>query len=267
MNIKKILVTPEMAKNYLLNCNHHNRPLNQSRVQSYCNDILKGNWKEDTGELIKFSKTGKLLDGQHRLAAIVKTGVSIHFHICFDLQEEIFDVLDTGKARGGKDVFSIQGIKNAALTAAIIQKNFALKNTGFKSGKDKSLSNSELLKIYNQRPSYWDEKANISLSFYKKFNTVISPTLIGGYLSVFEEKDALISNDFFEQLCTGRNITNITIELLRNRLIQNRISKTSNLSTKLINALIIKTWNAYRLNKEIKTLKFDEKVEEFPQIL
>ena len=71
MNITKKLITPSIAKG-LLESNTKNRGINELVVSRYANDILKGNWKEDTGEAIKISKMNIILDGQHRLCAIVK---------------------------------------------------------------------------------------------------------------------------------------------------------------------------------------------------
>ena len=111
MKIEKILITPTMAKE-LLEKNINNRNVKQPVVARYAKDMIAGKWKQDTAELIKISKTGLILDGQHRLLAIVKANVSIYFHIASELEDNIFDVLDTGSIRNSCDVFNIQNIKN-----------------------------------------------------------------------------------------------------------------------------------------------------------
>jgi hypothetical protein len=267
MVISKKLVSPEDAKNWLDNCNSGNRSVNQHRVTSYVNDILNSNWKEDTGECIKFSKKGKLLDGQHRLLAILKSGISINLHIASDLEDSIFNVIDTGKSRGGKDAMKIAGVSAYAQLSSIIQKYNTLKIGGYKSDKGKSLSNSELLKIYNLTPTYWDEKVNYAIKQKNKFNNIISNTSIGGFSAIFDDKDVITSRMFFEELCTGRDITNESVDALRNRLIKEKVSKINKLSKKVETAFFIKTWNAYRLGKEFKILKFDENIENFPTII
>lgn len=62
-------VTPEMAKEYL-KLNTSNRTLRTSKVRAYARDMLNGTWQL-TGQGITISKDGVLLDGQHRLEAIV----------------------------------------------------------------------------------------------------------------------------------------------------------------------------------------------------
>ena len=62
----------------LLKANSTNRELRNHVVEGYVDQMKKGQWREDTGETIKISKTGRLLDGQHRLNAIVKFGSGFH---------------------------------------------------------------------------------------------------------------------------------------------------------------------------------------------
>jgi hypothetical protein len=267
MDIEKILVTPSLAKLWLETRNEGNRNVNENRVTAYVNEITKGNWKEDTGELIKFSKEGRLLDGQHRLKAVFKSGVSVAFHIAKNLEDSVFQVIDTGKPRGGSDAMKIAGIKHYTQLSSIMQKYNLLSKGMHKGGKGVTLSNTEIINLYNSRPNYWNEKVIHSVRQKAKFNNIISTTLIGGFSAVFDEKDLIKSISFFEELCYGKQVTNNTVNLLRDKLIQKRISKTHSLSLKSETAYIIKAWNAYRLGKEFKILKFDENIENFPTII
>ena len=126
MNIAKKLITPSYAKQ-LLESNTKNRSVNEIIVNRYAKDIMEGNWKEDTGEAIKISKTNVVLDGQHRLYAIVKANTSAYLHIITDLDDSVFDVLDTGKPRSAVDVFKIQGIKHENTIPSIIIRYKTLK--------------------------------------------------------------------------------------------------------------------------------------------
>lgn len=267
MEITKKLVTPFMAEKWLNDCNLDNRRLNAERVQSYVNDILLGNWLEDTGESIKFDKNQILLDGQHRLAAIIKSNKSLNLHVITGLENSVFKVLDTGKPRGGNDALTIHGVKNSSDLASILQKYNMLKLNSIKGNKRISLSNTQLINLYKNNEVYWADKANYSGLYYKKFNKVLSKSFIGAFSAIFDEKNINKSKSFFEELCTGRNITNETINILRDKLIRDKISKVNKLSYKAYYAFIIKTWNAYILEKEFKILKFDENVEDFPNIL
>src|SRR6185369_8200893 len=98
MKISEKLITPLLAEHYLTK-NTTNRRVTQTNVDYLTDQMRKGLYKENTGETIKFSRSGKLIDGQHRLLAIVKSGKSFKFTIAEDLEDNVFHVLDTGKTR------------------------------------------------------------------------------------------------------------------------------------------------------------------------
>ena len=106
LEFKKELITPSRAKE-LLEANINNRRVKNEVVNRYAQDILAGRWKEDTGEVIKISKSGIVLDGQHRLYAIVKSNTPIFLHIAYGVDDSVSDVLDTGSVRSATDVFRL----------------------------------------------------------------------------------------------------------------------------------------------------------------
>jgi hypothetical protein len=128
MEINKILITPEYALELLSN-NTGNRRVKEQVVARYVKDMLAGTWKEDTGELIKIAKDGTILDGQHRLLAIVKSGVEISLHVATGLSNEIFSVIDTGASRNASDTLFVSSIENSTIISRSI--NFYESNMGF----------------------------------------------------------------------------------------------------------------------------------------
>lgn len=76
ISITPILVTPEKAAVWIGN-NPHNRPAKQSRVAELAEFMKQGKWIENTDFPIEVLDTGELLNGQHRLTAIMQSGVSL----------------------------------------------------------------------------------------------------------------------------------------------------------------------------------------------
>ena len=70
MKIDMIYMTPQKAAYYLAN-NHGNRTLRKSTVRSYAADMKAGQWR-CTHQAIAIDANGNLLDGQHRLAAVIE---------------------------------------------------------------------------------------------------------------------------------------------------------------------------------------------------
>jgi len=69
---KEILITPDLAKKYL-SMSEGNRPLQKARIEGYVRDLQNGRWY--LGDTIKFDENGILIDGHHRLNAIVWSGI------------------------------------------------------------------------------------------------------------------------------------------------------------------------------------------------
>jgi len=80
------------------------------------NQMLAGQWKL-TGDSIKFNGSS-LIDGQHRLQAIVRSGVTVKCLVVRNLARDVFDVLDTGRSRQAGDVLSGYGYPNVYLLAS-----------------------------------------------------------------------------------------------------------------------------------------------------
>lgn len=84
MRASVIKVTPILAKAWLEQ-NKSNRSLRPQRVNQYARDMKAGKWNL-TGQGITFAEDGSLLDGQHRLNAIVVANVSVYMLVVFDAE-------------------------------------------------------------------------------------------------------------------------------------------------------------------------------------
>ena len=86
------LITPAIAKVLLAN-NNKNRTLVISGVRKWAEALKSGDW-EDNGETIKVADTGELNDGQHRLTAVVETGIPLATFVAFGLSRESRKTVD-----------------------------------------------------------------------------------------------------------------------------------------------------------------------------
>jgi hypothetical protein len=266
MEIKKLLLTPTIAKQYL-ESNVNNRNVKNRLVTQYANDMINGRWKIDTGETIKISKSGTILDGQHRLLAVIKANLPVYFHIVTDLEESVFDVLDTGSKRNASDVFKIKGAKMDNTLPSIIS-FYNMLHHGRKYNRDKKgdSTNSALLEQYLKDEQFWYKLGLRTMSWYDAFAKILPPSFIGGFYAYLIDKNEIKAYEFMNQLCTGINIQNDTIYMLRNKLMQDKMS-IRKMDVNVRVALVIKTWNSYIKNQNIKILKFDHIREEFPEAI
>lgn len=127
-------VDPALAMRWLA-ANESNRPISAEQVKRYAADMKRGDWKT-THQGIAFDRSGVLLDGQHRLRAVVKAGVTVPMVVFRDCDRDTFDRLDVGKKRTAADALAIDGVESARTIAAIARSLVAF---GF---KDSSVTDS-----------------------------------------------------------------------------------------------------------------------------
>ena len=105
MEAKVQTITPEIARQMLIH-NGANRKLRQPRVEKYANDMRNGNWHL-TGQAITFAKDGKLLDGQHRLSAVILADTPVDFLVVTDADSVA--TYDCGLSRSIADQLYLSG--------------------------------------------------------------------------------------------------------------------------------------------------------------
>jgi len=103
-------ITPEKAK-AMLAANTGNRKLRENHVAALARDIAAGNWQLN-GDAIRFNCDGTLIDGQHRLAAVVKSSTPIQSLVVEGIDIGAKATIDTGAKRSAGDYFGFNGIKD-----------------------------------------------------------------------------------------------------------------------------------------------------------
>jgi hypothetical protein len=98
-------LTPSMAARWLEG-NTHNRPINQGHVERLACEMKSGRWRV-THQGLAFSPGGRLLDGQHRLWAIVMADVPVKTRVFFNEPSENIECYDGGLVRTSADRMSL----------------------------------------------------------------------------------------------------------------------------------------------------------------
>ena len=110
---KVITITPDMAKEMLEKNIKTNRRLNHEVVRKYARIMKAGGWNL-THQGIAFDAKGNLIDGQHRLEAIVAANVPITMMVTYGVEHvdgEAFTI-DTGAKRTTLNIIQISGIND-----------------------------------------------------------------------------------------------------------------------------------------------------------
>ncbi len=95
-----------------------NRPVSSAQVKKYSEMMKQGHWMLN-GESIIYAN-GKLIDGQHRLNAVIQSKTPLTVIMVEIGNEFAFRTLDQGKKRNNSDILSIAGYKSTHLLAAAL---------------------------------------------------------------------------------------------------------------------------------------------------
>jgi len=261
MRTEILKVTPKMAAEFLSK-NNNNRKISKTVVRRYSTQMENNEWLLSPDGL-SFDLDGNIVNGQHRLSAVIESKKTINFIVTHDVPKGIFAIIDTGKNRSGGDVLSILKIKNSNITAACVRRHIMLSknselNATTTGRTSRSITNQNIIKAYNTNNLLYDELVRYSISLYSKVRIygVSDTAAIMSTLIIDKEhsKDDVLS--FFKQLFTGYDVSNYTITLLREKLLKNLYSKVK-LTSRAKNMLVKKTWNCYVSGKELKVLQLD----------
>jgi hypothetical protein len=110
------IITPEFAER-LLERNTSNRNLRRDHVNTLARDMSEGAWRLNN-DAICIANDGTLLNGQHRLNAIIKAGKPIKMLVAEGFSPETYKVLDGGAKRSVADQLNITNELAATLKLA-----------------------------------------------------------------------------------------------------------------------------------------------------
>jgi hypothetical protein len=116
--------TPGMAALLFHDHNSQNRKWIYATTLDYERQMRSGDW-EFTNNAIGFNATGPMIDGQHRLAAVALSGVSMVFAVAFGLDLKAVEVIDTGRRREAATAIHIlqhKDMPEASLKADVVRK-------------------------------------------------------------------------------------------------------------------------------------------------
>lgn len=95
--------------------NDNNRNINYAKVKKMAKDMKEGHW-DTTHQGIAIASDGTLVDGQHRLLAIVESGVTVRMNVTFNASKSQHIESATKCIKKA----TLPGLNSAGTTAAII---------------------------------------------------------------------------------------------------------------------------------------------------
>lgn len=259
-------ITPVLAEEYLRH-NTKNRQLRKNLVSFYAEQMRKGQWMLN-GEAIIFNEQGTLVDGQHRLAAVIEADKGIDMLVVRNADKDSFATIDSGVSRKVQDTFYVKGIPSASGVSAIIGRYLRLvaglsigkKVTGRKDAN--AMSRQDLLLEYAKDEDFWQEIVRFADSGYAMLR-ILAKSEIGGYVSYLIKSkghDRDVVYGFFDELLRKDIPTSPMIAALRRRLINDRTA-TTHMGAVYRQQLITKIWNYHIQGKSTTYMRWNEEQE------
>jgi len=259
MKIDVQTITPADAVTLLASA-APNRKYIRRRVAALADEMRNGVWRED-GAPLKIDWHGRLLDGQHRLLAVVEADMPIDFVVISGLDPAAQLVMDTGKPRSLVDHLHIHEVPNARAAAAATrflwdyEQGVLAWRGDVKKRPYPTLP--QTASLYEKRASDIQDGVAQAQSVFRYIR--MSKAVLAGMWPVLAPIDFDDASEFYDRL--ARKIMDgaliDSVEVLSKRMNnQNRASYGGTLGIRVQAAFFIKAWNSYRRGESISRLVF-----------
>jgi len=261
-------IDPELAE-LLLGRMIDNRRVRRPKVLQFAADMKAGLWRV-TGEAIKLTEDGQVIDGEHRLRAIIESGVSIETLVVHGAQIDDRVAMDSGTSRTLTDHLRFLGVERPTdLAAALIALQDRHQRSPFRSGPGSSSATSrqEFLLLLDANPRLPDSvMATSKVARLLRLPRGLCAALHYDMVAL-DPDDA---DDFWARLHSGAEMhAQHPVLVLRRRLEGNAATIGRKFDRITIHAYMIKGWNAYRDGRDITVIRWTRggaHPEEFPTL-
>lgn len=238
-----VTVTPKQAADWLETTNGHNRSLSTRYVDRLTQAFERGEYLF-TGDTVKFDTEGNLIDGQHRLAAVVQYSKPLPMLLVEDLPFEVIHVIDAeARSRSLGDVLRIGGMKNAKALAAVIKTLWPMEIRGLpESGGDQRLTVQQALEFIDRRPSL--EQSTVEGRRLAAVDAnPLTAAEFGAFWDILTVANPREAIDFIENVAFGGGERNGNAVIVRRRIHKHMLTEQHR-SKVYVMTLFTKAWNA-----------------------
>ncbi len=260
-------ITPEMADAWL-RYNTHNRSIRPTYVDQLAHAMSSGQW-ELNGQSISFSTNPTVLvDGQHRLCAVVKSGVTIQSVVVRGIDLQAQRTIDVGPGRTFADVLTWAGESSTTVLASALAALHRYRTGGWARNTASRPTFDDMLQLLADHPVIRQSVRKAEALRHGIGRSPSGPNAATHY--VMWEQSHIDADVFFDRLATGADLSATDPIYMLRRILISEATAQKRMTTRHRMALTIKAWNAWITGAEMKLLKFSPggaNPESFPVIL
>lgn len=246
-------VTPDQATTWLAENNTHNRTLREGKVSQYARDMAAGHWQFN-GDPVRFAADGTLLDGQHRLSAVIRSGVTVPMVVIWGLARATQETMDIGAVRTMADALRLRGAEDSKYLAAIARRLVMFDNGSFTDNGKVSPSFAEMHEFIEKESSL-SRAVEIARRTHSA-RVPMAPSVIGSAYHVCSRLDVPSAELFYvTQLidCVGLREGDPARVLLRRFQVESAAGRNMHPDDGFRYAIL--AWNHFRAGRQISKLQ------------
>ena len=256
-------VTPQLAEEWI-GKNVHNRVIRERPVAAYARDMAAGRWML-SGETIKFAVDGSLLDGQHRLHAVIRADTPVEMLVVRGVEPAAQEVMDSGVARTAGDAIRLRGDTSHYTAVAAAARMCVLVESGRSiDGGGMRVTTPEMLEFIDANPAL---VTAVDMATAYRSHIDIPYSVLSYAVWRLSQVDFDACNLFITRVADKTDLTKgDSILALINRLAEirrngRRASRSDYLS------LLFRAWNYWRDGRQVTSLPLTTRGESIPEPL
>lgn len=253
-NAWRVLMTPQLAQKIIDRNTGTNRSLSIPTIRRYARQITDGQFRM-THQGISLTSNGNIIDGAHRLHAIIMAGEAVWLRVFIDEPQENFAYVDNGRSRQALQFISgpntaarqgaarIIGVLAGTTDATTISQGLV--------GNNASVANiiatveawPEMLDLAPQCSRVY-RSAHIAMSKHLALMTIASRTPYAHKLP-----------EWFTGLIDGAGLSDTDSRLLLRNRFSREFKALNTTNNSACWGMLVKAWNAFATNSEMRLLR------------
>lgn len=249
---ESVRVSPTLAAEWLAK-NKINRRRRPDRIARYAASMKNGAWGVSNDDIC-FDPDGYLLNGQHRLMAVVEAGVTVTMSIKRNVPRTAMSHMDRGASRTFGDQLSFLGEENANHLAAVLRLALSLYLGIATSQKEISaISDDMMVDFLDEHPNLRHSVAEAVSATKGNGRVMCSATALAVAHWLINEvgNDQALADRFLSQLRSRANEPVGSAILAVDNRLRSISAQKQKFATRDYVLLLIKAWNYWATNRPV----------------
>lgn len=249
-----------------------NRPQVAGAIQALATDMINDAWKF-SHQGIAFNDEGQLIDGQHRLEALILAdklvpGISIPIMITWNLPGESNEKIDINRRRQPGTFLAMEGHPSANRLSTTLKWIHLFGGVDFDEPFDKAYW-ARLLDVAGLRSALAKHplapEGVIIGAKFQASGLLTCSAAAAGWVICIERYEESVVTEFVDGVLSGANLKTGDARLALRNWSLNRRERQARADAPVHLAMFLKAFRAFRAGEYVTTLTFKPSVERFPR--